>query len=63
MTEVYVVTVFESGDYTTRPWEVFSTEADAEAYKTKIEAETAKENVEEGLDHYINVRITKHEVK
>lgn len=56
--EVWTVTVFESGDFSTEVWGVFDSESKAEAFK--------KEQLESELnsgDYYLEVKIQHHEVK
>lgn len=56
---VWVVTVFESGDGSTSPWGVFSTEEKALEYKNSIENN-------KGLNsdgYYTEVTVTSHEIE
>lgn len=55
--EVWVVTVFESGDGTTSPWGVYTNEEAAEAHKADLmESELNKDG------YYLQVDVSKHEV-
>ncbi len=57
--EVWCVTVFESGDFTTSVWGVHSTEEKAEAHKKEL-LEGELNNDEDG--NYLVVEVTKHKV-
>lgn len=55
--EVWTVTVFESGDFTTSVWGVHSTEEKAEAHKKNLlESDLNKDG------YYLEVTVAKHVV-
>lgn len=55
--EVWIVTVFESGDFSTSVWGVYHDEDKAEAYKKELlEGELNKDG------YYLEVTVTKHTV-
>lgn len=55
--EVWTVTVFESGDFTTSVWGVYSTEEKAEAYKAKLLADDLNKD-----GYYLEVSVTRHKL-
>ena len=56
--EVYTVTVFESGDFTTSVWGVFDSEEKAEAYKVGLLNSDLNKS-----GSYLEVTVSKHQVE
>ena len=61
MGKVWVVNVFESGDATTSPWGVFSTEEKALEYKKAVEDNEDLNSDEDG--YYTIVTVSSHDVE
>lgn len=57
--KVYTVSVFESGDMTTKVWGVFDTLEKAEKYKDELNNDI---ELNDG-DYYLTVGIAEHEVR
>ena len=58
MKKVYIVTVFESGDFTTSVWAVYSKLELAEKYKAELEESELNRD-----GYYVEATITEHEVR
>lgn len=57
MKKVWTVTVFESGDFTTEVWAVYSNEEDANKYKDELLAGPLNKG-----EHYLQVSVEENEV-